>query len=1037
MSWHFTEEKIDHRIGEIQRAAVVARDVLKPFVISRESTLDDALEDVTEQAGAGDTYKAREETVTLSAQVVVPLDWHGERVYLALELNGAETLVYVDGVAVQAIDRFHHDLLLSERATGGKTHNIALKAYTGLGDNEGNRPAQTSTVTLKTAELQKIDRETEALGFDMDMAFKSAKTMDRNSMIYVTIINILDQTTNLIDFSKGITAPEFFGSIVDARTYLIDNLYLKYKADPNFTPKVFATGHAHIDTAWLWRLQHTRQKIARTFTTALTMMERYPDYHFTCSQPQQYQYIKEDHPEIYSRIKEAVTRGQWETVGAMWVESDCNVVSGESLVRHFLYGQRFFQAEFGTKTKVVWLPDVFGYSAAFPQIVKKAGLDYFMTIKIFWNQINRPPYQTFEWEGIDGTRLLTHFSPLGDYNAVFTPEQIKKNWDGYDQKSLNNSTIYIYGYGDGGGGPTRQMLENAQRLSNLPGTPRVKLTTAEDFFVDLEEQLKGKAGVPRWVGELYLEYHRGTYTSQGRNKRWNRKAEYLLQTAEQTSVLSSLLSGVSGPSAEINRAWQLVLLNQFHDIIPGSSIHEVYEDSALDYQEIFQIGDGAVENALASIALGVPAKPGDILVYNPLSWTRHQTVPIPAELKTNGQNVTSLDGANQTLIKLKTVPSLGYSVISASRTMELQNSALTVSTSHLENGFVRVELSLEGEITSIFDKVHNREVIDSESYCAGNALLTFEDKPMNFDAWDIDIYYQEKMVPIKQVDGIVVVEEGPYRASVEITRTFGRGSTIRQRISLYDDSPNIEFDNQVQWQERQTLLKAAFPVTIKSPRATYDIQFGNIERPTHWNTSWDWARFEVCAHKWADLSEGDYGVALLSECKYGWDIRDNVMRLTLLKGAVSPDPGADLGEHRFSYCLVPHAGDWRAADIVRRAYEFNVPVLTAELGVTTALLPESQSLASVDVRNLVIETVKRAEDSDAIIVRLNEQFGQRGSAHLHFGFSVETVSEVNLLEELEEQAEGEETLELIDGNTLAFTYRPYDLRTFKVVPIKD
>lgn len=1035
MSWHFTEEKIGLRIGEIQRAAVVAKMPLEPFVLLRETVSNaGASEHQTERAGDGDTYKASEETVTLSTEITVPLDWHGERVYLGLRLDEAETLVYVDGTAVQAIDHFHHDLLLAERATGGKKHAVDLKAYTGLGDNWGVRRPQPITVTIQTAELQRIDRETEALGFDMSMAFKSAQTMDKNSMTYVTVINVLDQTTNLIDFSQGINSLEFFASIVDARTYLIDNLYLKYKADPEFTPKVFATGHAHIDTAWLWRLQHTRQKIARTFTTALTMMERYPDYHFTCSQPQQYQYIKEDHPEIYARIKDAVARGQWETVGGMWVESDCNVVSGESLVRQFLYGQRFFQAEFGTRTKVVWLPDVFGYSAAFPQIVKKAGLDYFMTIKIFWNQINRPPYQTFEWEGIDGTKLLTHFSPLGDYNAVFTPEQIKKNWDGYDQKSLNNSTIYIYGYGDGGGGPTRQMLEGAQRLSNFPNTPRVSLTTAEEFFVDLEKQLEGKSGVPRWVGELYLEYHRGTYTSQGRNKRFNRKAEYLLQTAEQTGVLSGLLSGVNAPNTEITRAWQLVLLNQFHDIIPGSSIHEVYDDSTKDYEEIFAIGDSAASNSIASIALGVPSKPGDILVYNPLSWSRHQTVPVPAEFKASGQDITDLDGKQQTLIKLKGIPSLGYSVISASRTLEVQNASLTVSTGHIENEFVRVELSLEGEITSIFDKIHNREVIDTTSYCAGNALLAFEDKPMNWDAWDIDIFYQDKMSIIKQVDSIVVVEDGPYRASVEITRTFGRGSTIKQRISLYDNSPNIEFDNLVDWKERQILLKAAFPVTVKSPRATYDIQFGNLERPTHWNTSWDWARFEVCAHKWADLSEGDYGVSLLSDCKYGWDIRDNVLRLTLLKGPVSPDPEGDLGEHRFAYSLIPHAGDWRSAGIIQRAYEFNVPVLATELGVTTGLLPESKSLASVDVHNLIIETVKRAEDSDAVIVRLVEQHEQRGVAHLHFGFAVEAIVEVNLLEE---QAEDEQAIEISGENTVAFTYRPYDLRTFKVTPIKD
>ena len=430
-------------------------------------------------------------------------------------------------------------------------------------------------------------------------------------------MNVLDQATNLLDFRRGVGDEAFYTSVGAAREYVQANLYRKYHADPDFSPTLWATGHAHIDTAWLWQLAHTRQKIGRTFTTALTLMEQYPDYHFSCSQPQQYAYIKEDYPEVYQRIKEAVKRGQWEPVGGMWVESDCNVVSGESLVRQFLYGLRFFQQEFGHHTNVVWLPDVFGYSAAFPQIIKKAGMKYFMTIKISWSQINKPPYQTFEWEGLDGTTVLTHFSPIGDYNAHHTPQQWRQNWTEYKQKHLNDSALYIYGWGDGGGGPTRQEIERAERAEDFPGMPKVKLTTNEAFFEDLERQVQDNPMLPRWVGELYLEYHRGTYTSQGRNKKFNRQSEILLQTAEQIASLARLTTGAAYPQAAINKAWELTLLNQFHDIIPGSSIHAVYEDSTKDYQTILSLGSDAANEALMAVADRIPARAGDVVLVQP------------------------------------------------------------------------------------------------------------------------------------------------------------------------------------------------------------------------------------------------------------------------------------------------------------------------------------------------------------------------------------------------------------------------------------
>ena len=1051
MSWHYTAEKIGARIGEIDRARVRQRQTLEPLAVTK-GTREHGPADDGEQAGtvaAGGTYRAAEQTVTLRGNVTIPDGWAGQRVFLALEFGGAETLVYVGGQPAQAIDHQHHDLLLADPAEAGRRYDLALAAYTGTADAQkqggwsgaggASVVDDTVEVTLRTAEIQIIDRPTEALFYDMHVAFESAKTLDPNSREYVIIMNVLDAATNLLDFRRGVDDEDFYASAAQAQEYMQAELYQKYHADPAFSPTLWATGHAHIDTAWLWRLAHTHQKIGRTFTTALALMDQYPNYHFSASQPQQYAYLKQDYPEVYARVKEAVTRGQWEPVGGMWVESDCNVVSGESLVRQFLYGLRFFEQEFGHHTNVVWLPDVFGYSAAFPQIIKKAGMKYFMTIKIYWSQINKPPYQTFEWEGLDGTTVLTHFSPLGDYNAHQTPAQWRRNWTEYKQKHLNDSALYIYGWGDGGGGPTRQMVERAERGADFPGMPRVKMTTNEAFFEDLERQVAGNPMLPRWVGELYLEYHRGTYTSQGRNKQFNRQSEILLGTAEQIASVARLTTGAAYPQASINKAWELTLLNQFHDIIPGSSIHAVYDDSTQDYQTILSIGSDAANEALMAVADRIPARSGDVVLYNPLSWSRSDVAELPRNLNLPGQHVKDFGGTEKTLVHLKDLPALGYDTLQSESLPLLGDahgdSGLRVSTEALENRFFKVTLDGNGEITSLYDKRHNREVLDQSSYCKGNALLTFEDKPMNFDAWDIDIYYQDKMTPAQQVDSIDVIETGPLRATVEVKRSFGVGSTITQRLSIYRDLPRIDFATEADWQERQTLLKVAFPVTIHAARATYDIQFGNLERPTHWNTSWDWARFEVCGHKWADLSEGDYGVSLLSDSKYGWDIKGNVMRLTLLKGAINPDPDADRGRHLFAYALYPHAGDWRQAETVQRAYEFNVPVLSAPARAESTLgssdtLPASFSLVSPSVPNLIIETIKKAEDDDALIVRLYEAYGQRGPASLTFARPVQSAVEVNLLER--ETDETKANVLTTSGASVAFTYTPYEIKTLKV-----
>ena len=1035
MSWHFTLEKISQMVPILRDAVARDRAPIDLFCLYPGRESSDA-RDCTDADGGrplavGGRFTGREELVTLEAGVRIPADWAGRTVFAYIDLidddgethHGIEALVYVNGEPVQSIDRYHHALRLTESAKAGDLFELTIVAYLGLGDNWGKRRSAPVEAWLRRAELQAIDRTTEALFYDVSTALDSVRVVDSSSVAYHKIVRALDGTVDLLDMRQGAKSESFYGSVVEAHAHLRANLYDKLHNEPDLTPTVWAVGHAHIDTAWLWRIRHTKQKIARTGTTACEMMTQFPEYRFTCSQPQQYEYLKENYPEVFERVKAAIANGTWEPIGGMWVESDCNLPSGESLVRQFLYGQRYFQREFGKSPSVVWLPDVFGYSAAFPQIIKKAGMKYFMTIKIFWNQVNKPPYQTFDWEGIDGTSVLTHFSPLGDYNAHMTPAQVHKTWADYNQKNLNDSVLYIYGYGDGGGGPTREMLETATRLKDMPGMPKLRLSTAQEFFEHLDGEVSGKRELPRWVGELYLEYHRGTYTSQAAVKRANRKAEFLLQAGEQVSVLANLLTGAAYPVDRITKAWEVTLLNQFHDIIPGSSIHEVYEDAAVDYAEIFDIAQGVLDNSLTSMTTAGSG----VVVYNPLSWTRTDVAEVPRVDGVGGQNAVTLDGDAVTLIELPSIPSLGYQTIAAGAPVD--DGTLSISTSRIENRFFTITLNDNAEIVSLIDKRTGREVIDAGSYCRGNAFLSFEDRPMNWNAWDIDIYYQDKMTPVQSVTSVEVVETGPIRASLEIVRNFGRGSTIRQRISVYRNVDRIDFDTDVDWQERETLLKVAFPVNVRSSVATYDIQFGNVTRPTHWNTSWDWARFESCAHKWADLSEGDYGVSVLSDCKYGWDIRDNVMRLTLLRGPISPDPEADLGRHRFAYSLFPHQGDWRAAGTVRRAYEFNAGV-RAQLGTVREGLPQTSSLLSVDRPNLIVETVKQAEDSNALIVRLFECYGQRGQGRIDFGQSFRSIEEVNLLEVESDETSGRRID--FDGAACSFDYLPYEIITFKV-----
>lgn len=984
----------------------------------------------------GEPWAGPMEMHTIRAGLAVPSGWTGKLVATIvlgsyLGRSSPEGLVRLNGRAIQGVDRFHHDVLLDGLLAPGDSGELTIEAFS-------SRPEVKQS--LARLELALIDVEAEALYHDVRVLVDAVAVLPPESLERIELLRALEAAYRALDLRHPMT-DEYLCSVARAREILRTDAFGR-AGGPE--PRITSAGHAHLDLAWLWPVSQTRRKGLRTFSTALRQMERYPQYHFAASQPALYQMVKEDDPELFERVVQRMGEGRWEAVAATWVEMDCNLPGGESLVRQFLFGKQFCREELGVDPTVLFLPDVFGYSAALPQIMADCGVPGFMTTKISWNEYNRIPYDTFRWEGIDGTQVLTHMVTAADlpgdsaspgspqqftYNGTYRPDQILANWDAYQQKSINEEILYLFGYGDGGGGPSIDMQEAALRLSHLPGFPRVEQGSVQEFFGRVRERVWDDPLLPRWVGELYLEYHRGTYTSQAWLKRANRMNELLYREAELwSSVAGALVDPVAmaGRQAILNGGWTSLLFNQFHDILPGSSIHEVYEDARRDHAEITRIGNEVRNGAIQEIASAV-ASDGGLLVFNPAPFPRED----PVEVQIDASELADFEGDVQRVtdghcLVATSAPPLGYEVTRGGTRGAAGD--LRIERNLLENSFFRVELADDGTITSLMDKRVGREVIAAGE--RGNRLIAFEDRPRHWDAWELQLNYNEKPYPVDDVASWEIVEEGPLRGGVKIVRRYQR-SVISQHIFLYRDVPRIDFRTTVDWHERQTLLKVAFPVNVHSARATYDIQWGNVERPTHWNTSWDWARFETCAHKWVDLSEGDYGVSLLNDCKYGHDIRGNVMRLSLLKSPVSPDPEADQGMHAFSYALLPHLGDWRTGQTVRHAYLFNMPA-SAQLVQprSDGTAPESFSFARCERPGCVLETVKPAENGDGLIVRGYDAHNTRGGAEIAFGLEVDSAESVSMLEETRGGAE-------VVADRLQVPVRPYGIWTYRIRPSKS
>ena len=1024
----FIEDRISVICNELKELAFVKKEPVKGVVYKKglyfyPYEADQSAELWEEFDSKTMHWYGPDEHYWFRAEYTVPKSMDGKTLYLKVATQvdhwdyakNPQFLLFVNGQMTQGMDLNHQTVMLERCAKEGETYTIDLQGYTGVMFAE-------LTFTMETVE---VDETINEIYYDIVVPLQGFSRMQEDDKVRKDLRTILNNTVNLLDLRTPYSE-EFYQSIEEAHNYIQKALY----EDMSGYEDVIASciGHTHIDVAWLWTVAQTREKVARSFSTVLKYMDEYPEYKFMSSQPALYQFLKERYPETYEKIKERVKEGRWEPEGGMWVEADCNLTSGESLVRQFLYGKKFFKDEFGIDSRILWLPDVFGYSGALPQIMKKSGIKYFMTTKLAWNQINKVPYDTMMWRGIDGSEIFTHLiTTLGvgqseadfftTYNGMLHPDAILGGWHRYQNKDINNDILIAFGYGDGGGGPTREMLETSKRMEKgIRGIPKVRQEFAGNYFEELEERVEGNKSLPVWEGELYFEYHRGTYTSMGRNKRSNRRCEQLLMDAELLEVLTG-----TSEKEEMDKIWRTVLLNQFHDILPGSSIAEVYEVTKKEYAEI---ESRLAEMIAEKLNLLMDGGQDKISVFNTLGFDRNDVVSLgdchaAALTDESGKIYPVQETAQGAVAYITDIPAKGGKTLQLLDTVKEEASRIQITENGIETPFYRISIDENGLFTSIYDKECDREVLKAGE--KGNLLRMYEDKPMHYDCWDIDMYYSEKYWDAEKADKIQWTEEGPVRATLEIQRTISN-SVIKQEIHFYADSRRIDFSTWVDWKEHQHLLKVHFPVNIHSDEATFEVQFGNLKRKIHGNTSWDEARFESCGQKWMDISEGHYGVSLLNDCKYGYSAKDSNIALTLIKSGIEPNKTADQEEHVFTYALYPHKEMWSAAGTVQEAYKLNQPAYATK----GELKNTGKSFISTDKDNIIIETVKPAENGDGIIVRLYDCENSLTKATLTFAEGMlESVEECNLMEEKEADIEA-------CGNSFTVSVKPYEIKTYRV-----
>lgn len=945
----------------------------------------------------GTSYGPSWSTHWFKLKITVPNDWAGEHVELIWDSSSEAMIWSTDGIPRQGLtgDRGNDrrvEYMLLKKAKGGEVIDLwvemACNGMFGTGKNGLiNPPEDNRTFCLSQVELAVPNHAAWKLFYDMQVITGMANELPNETARGQEALYALNQVIDTYDRDD-----------LDAslkKCLQISHEFLSKKAAPD-AHHVTAVGNCHIDTAWLWPYAETRRKTARSWSTQLRLMEDYPEYVFVCSQAQQLEWLAHDYPKLFQEIKEASKKGKFQVIGSTWVEMDCNLPSGEALCRQFLYGQRYYEKNFGARCKIFWLPDTFGYSAQLPQIVKKAGAQYFFTQKLSWNNINKFPNTTFTWVGLDGTKILTHMAPCETYTAQADVGDMVRSIKNNRDLAFSNQSLLPYGNGDGGGGPQRAMLERLRRMKDIDGLPRCDMGSAEAFFESVEEKAKG---LQEWKGELYFELHRGTYTSQAATKRYNRKLEFLLRDVEiATTLCMSLGRDYAYPKADLDLLWKDLLLNQFHDVLPGSAIELANIDARAIYKDIETKAKRILEESLRHLYQSKSSGDGSddcFVAFNSLGWDRSEIIEIPAQTGDNLQQYSA--GKNTGYVRVDN-SAFAYGDIADSKSETSRVHA--TSQGHeliLDNDFIIAKFNKQGHLISLYDKHETRELVPKGQ--AGNQLKLYEDVPLYWEAWDVEMYHLNTGKPAGPGKARIG-EVGPLRATIIVEHKLTDHSTASQTIVLTAASPRLEFHMEADWHENRKLLKVEFTWDIISDFATYDSQFGVIQRPTTYNTSHDYAKFEVCGHKFADLSEHGYGVALLNDCKFGYSCHGNVMRLSLLRSPKAPDLNCDMGHHKFAFAVLPHKGTFHESNVVRQSYQFNVPMVVHSIAKSSLKEHKPVSYFKIEgAKNVVLDTVKRAEDSDHIIVRLHEAFGGRAQFKLKSPLNVQSVVRCNILED--------------------------------------
>ncbi len=1005
------------------------------------------------QGGDFERFPSRQGTTYFFRTILqIPAEWRTGYVGLVFE-SGGEGLLRINGKSSQGLDRNHTFVTLSLQDLSAPL-DLEIELFDPVPepiDPLNQQAVIQPPITAIRSQIVLVNRPVQSLLYSAKIVCDSAVLLGeqdfRRTRLIEALYHAMDAWVAMDDESirEG-------GGVAAIEHELARRVR---EIGGNAEGTMHMIGQSHIDIAWLWPARETVRKTSRTFSTVDALMSEYPEYRYTQSQPQLFAYLKDNDPELYERVKARIREGRWELVGGMWVEPDLNLPSGESLMRQMLYGQRFYQEEFGLTSQIEWLPDTFGYCASLPQILKHGGISYFMTTKLGWNDTNVFPYDLFYWVGIDGTRMLSYLNHGVNENTL--PKDIHDHWQSYREKAVHPDQMLLYGHGDGGGGVTREMLEYINRSDLMVGQPAGAYGTASDFFAGVDA---AEPGLPEWRGDLYLELHRGTYTTHGRNKRNNRKAELLYREAE----LWNTLAGAASPGTEraaslqsLHDGWKLILLNQFHDIIPGSAITEAYETSEKEYKEIFSLGDESLNDGLAALikGIGMSGEGQPYIVFNSLGWARDIIVLIdngggirPGAAAFDGDgNRLAVDrvsgdgggvGVAAVQVRVPNVPAFGYKIVwlQGGHLQAEEHGGLPASWDGetWETEYYRIAFNERGEIVSLLDKQADREVVRPGE--RANRFFFFHDRPTLWDAWDIDPRYNEQ--PAGEVE--LLERKLVHRGEVSDVLRFRwrlNQSEISQDLILYHHDHRIDFKTKVVWNEAHKLLKVGFPVDVVAAKATYEIPFGTVERPTHRNTSWEQAQYEVCGHRFADVSERGYGVSLLNDCKYGYDVLGSTLRLSLLRAPKWPDVTADLGAHEFTYSLYPHEGSWQEAHTVRKAAELNQATVVMPAGAKPGMMLGTQpgqqlkklsgthSFIGFTGEHVILDTVKPAEDGNGVILRLYESAGGRENVEVKWNGPIQ---EAFLSDALENELQ---PLDHQEGR-IALSFSPYEIKTVRI-----